>query len=211
MAGKYEGLGGPDEGSLIIPDLSATPGPPAIGISGRIAAGKTTAARVLGRLGFVYTRFSLVIDNEILREGAVPDRATRQRVGLQLHKELGQRWLAERAIAMVPSGKPVVIDGLRWPDDVAFFRERFGAGFVHIHIDASDAIRAERYRESNRDFQDFEAADGHPVETMIDKLGDLANMRIANNSSLEELEARVREAGARVLADWNETCRLQSS
>ncbi len=204
-------MGGPDEGSLIIPDLNATPGPPAIGISGRIAAGKTTAARVLERLGFAYTRFILVIDNELLRQGAIPDRAIRQRVGLQLHEDRGQRWLAERVIALVPSGKPAVIVGLRWPEYVAFFRERFGAGFVHIHIDASYEIRAERYRESQQDFHEFEATDGHPVETMIDKLRDLANMRIANNSSLEEFEARVREAGARLLGDWNETCRLRSS
>jgi uncharacterized protein YprB with RNaseH-like and TPR domain/predicted nuclease with RNAse H fold/dephospho-CoA kinase len=211
LAGKYEGLGGPDEGSLIVPDLNATRGPPAIGISGRIAAGKTTAARALERLGFAYTRFSLVIDNEILRQGDIPDRTTRQRVGLQLHNELGQRWLAERAIAMIPNGSPAVIDGLRWPDDIAFFREQFGAGFVHIHVDASDETRAARHRESNREFHELEAADGHPVETMIDSLGTVANMRITNNSSLEEFEARVRETGARVLVDWNEICRLRSS
>ena len=211
LAGKYEGLGGPNEGSLIVPDLNGTRGPPAIGVSGRIAAGKTTAARALERLGFAYTRFSLVIDNEILRQGDIPDRTTRQRVGLQLHNELGQRWLAERAISMVPNGSPAVIDGLRWPDDIAFFREQFGAGFVHIHVDASDEIRAARHHESNRELHELEDADGHPVETMIDSLGTVANIRITNNSSLEEFEAHVQETGASVLVDWNEICRLRSS
>ncbi len=155
LAGKYEPLGGEAEGSLIVPDLRANPGPPVIGISGRIAAGKTIAARVLEQLGFAYTRFSEVIDDEIRRRGEVPTRSMRQSVGYQLHEERGQRWLSEQVIARVPSGRPLVIDGLRWPEDVAYFKERFGARFLHIHIDAEFELRALRYAATHDGTLDF--------------------------------------------------------
>ena len=145
LADKYEALGGEAEGSLIVPDLKATAGPPVVGISGRIAAGKTTSARILEQLGFVYSRFSEVIDDEILSRGETPTRSVRQMVGYQLHQERGQRWLSEQVIARVPAERPRVIDGLRWPEDVACFRERFGSRFVHIHIDAGFEQRALRY------------------------------------------------------------------
>ncbi len=206
LAGKYEGLCGPGEGSLIIPDLSASRRPPAIGVSGRISAGKTTVARVLESLGFAYTRFSLVIDEEIRSRGGVPDRLTRQQVGYELHQKYGQGSLCERVIARVPAGRPVVIDGLRWPEDAAFFSELFGAEFIHVHVEAEIKQRAMRYQAILEDKPDFEVADAQPVEGMVDKLRHLAHMQIVNNSTIEELELQIRKLAARVLADRDELC-----
>ena len=93
MSGKFEALTGPSEDALIIPDLKAAPGPVVVGISGRICAGKTTAARFLEREGFAYTRFSLVVDDEIEKQGKRPDRDLRQRIGLEINRTKGQRWL----------------------------------------------------------------------------------------------------------------------
>jgi predicted nuclease with RNAse H fold/dephospho-CoA kinase len=212
LAGKYEGLGGPGEGSLIIPDLGAKRGPPVIGVSGRISAGKTTVARALERLGFAYTRYSLVIDDEIRSRGGVPDRLIRQQVGYELHEKYGQRWLSERAIARIPSGSPVVIDGLRWPEDVAFFVERFGSDFVHTHVEAAIETRAMRYQAIKEEKLDFEAADAAPVESMIDNLRHLAHVRIENNFSIEELEIEVRALAARLLTNEDEAaCPFPSS
>ena len=52
LSGKYEALSGPTEDPLVIPDLSAQSGPIVIGVSGKIAAGKTTTARILESKGF---------------------------------------------------------------------------------------------------------------------------------------------------------------
>ncbi len=101
LSGKYEALTGPSEGALIIPDLRAEKKPIAIGISGEICAGKTTAARALERLGFAYTRFSLAVDDEITRLGQHRNRQSRQRMGLEIHRTKGQRWLCERVLERV--------------------------------------------------------------------------------------------------------------
>jgi uncharacterized protein YprB with RNaseH-like and TPR domain/predicted nuclease with RNAse H fold/dephospho-CoA kinase len=192
LSGQYEALRGPTEGALIIPDLKSSGcAGLVVGISGRICAGKTTAARLLERRGFAYTRFSLVIDDEIRSRGEVPNRTTRQRVGTEIHTNKGQRWLCERVLDRVPTQPFIVIDGLRFPEDHAFFVERFGSQFVHLHLNAPDALREKRYTESSQGELSFSDADRQPVEAEIDRLSGLATAIVGNLGTIKELENAV--------------------
>ncbi|MCK1619146.1 DUF429 domain-containing protein [Bradyrhizobium sp. 159] len=187
LAGKYEGLSGPTEGALIVPKLSdGEDAPLVVGISGRICSGKTTAAHMLEEAGFVYTRFSLVIDDEIRNAGASLDRATRQKFGEQIHREKGQRWLCERVLQRVGKQKLIAIDGLRFPEDRAYFVETFGTRFIHVHISASDEIRRKRYAEDAA--VSFETADNQPVEAGIEPLSKLAQAHMTNEGTLSDLK-----------------------
>ena len=177
---------------MIIPDLKSSGSAGlVVGISGKICAGKTTAAQLLQRRGFAYTRFSLVIDDEIRSRGEVPNRAIRQRVGTEIHANKGQRWLCERVLDRVPEQQFIVIDGLRFPEDHAFFVERFGSQFVHLHLDAPEAIRQKRYSEGTRDDLSFGDADTQSVEAEIDQLSGLATKVIENVGTINDLEDAV--------------------
>lgn len=192
LAGQFEAMRRPLEGALIIPDLSRSgPDGMVIGISGKICVGKTTAARLLEQRGFAYTRFSLVIDDEIRSGGEVPNRATRQRIGTEIHTNKGQRWLCERVLDRVPEQSFIVIDGLRFPEDHAFFVERFGSQFVHLHLDAPDEVREKRYTEGTRNDLSFGDADKRPVEAEIDRLSSLATKVIGNLGTINDLENAV--------------------
>lgn len=166
----------------------------AVGISGEILAGKTTTARYLERLGYAYTRISEVIDDVLRERGELITRDNQQRVGLELHDERGQRWLCARAIDRL-RGSPtkIVIDGLRWPDDASYFRERFGQRFHHIHIFAPVGIRRERAKRSDRQ-DDFDQTAHHPVEGGVEAVGNLADVTIVNDSDIASLEQKVYEA-----------------
>lgn len=188
LAGRFEALGGEDEPPLIIPHLDAAPLPLVIGVSGRIAAGKTTAAEWIAAMGFAYTRVSLVIDDEITAMGLPLDRATRQRVGLDLHVRLGQAWLCERAIARVGEKSAIVIDGLRWPQDHAYFVERYGNRFVHLHLRAPSDVRATR---SSMGLAAFAATDTQPVEAGIDGLATLATQIVENTGPLDQFKSEI--------------------
>ena len=187
-AGRGEGLGGADEPPLMIPTLEPAPLPLVIGISGRIAAGKTTAARRIADLGFGYTRISLVIDEEITSRGLSLDRANRQRIGMELHNGRGQAWLCERAVALAGDADRIVVDGLRWPQDHAHLVERYGHRFVHVHVKAPSQERAAR---SGIPAPDFAAADTQPVESGIDALAGLATYVLENKHSLDDFKAEV--------------------
>lgn len=193
LDGKFEALGGDSESPLIVPNLKADPAPLVVGLSGRIAAGKTTAARWIEASGFAYTRFSLVIDDEISFRNLPLERSTRQSVGMELHESRGQAWLCEQALKRVGNAKFIVIDGLRWPEDHAFFVERFGNNFRHIHIRAPLEMRMSR---SGADLdiessENFQQADAQPVEAMIDMLGQLAAETIDNFGSIDQFEFEI--------------------
>ena len=73
LAGYWEALGSPEEDYLIVPTVDRRPSHRRVrivlGLSGLIAAGKTTAARVLERSGFRYCRFSEILEEELRAPG----------------------------------------------------------------------------------------------------------------------------------------------
>lgn len=192
LAGRYEALRGPSEDALIIPDLKSEGQlGMVIGISGRICAGKTTTARLLERRGFAYTRFSQVIDDEIAARGDTANRESRQRVGGEIHEHKGQRWLCEKVLERVANEKFIVVDGLRFPEDHAYFAERFGPGFVHLHIEAPTDMRNARYTIDESDTIAFEEADRQPVENRITDLGRFASAVVTNDTTVAQLSDKV--------------------
>jgi dephospho-CoA kinase len=209
LSGRYEALRGPSEDALIIPDLT-TDGLDGmvVGISGRICAGKTTTARILEANGFAYTRFSLVIDDEIIARGGVPDRTRRQQVGMEINQSKGQRWLCEKVLERIgENNELVVIDGLRFPEDHAFFAERFGPKFVHLHVAASGKVRASRYAKTVQDGKTFKIADREPVEAKIDELAKSAAVTLRNDSTVAELTDNVLNIVRTIAQGRNPECR----
>jgi uncharacterized protein YprB with RNaseH-like and TPR domain/predicted nuclease with RNAse H fold/dephospho-CoA kinase len=197
-AGKFEALGNDDEEYLIIPDLVVPPDPwrnrLVVGISGPIAAGKTTAARFLARKGFVYGRYSEVLARLLSEKGKKVDRQTLQAFGEKVHKKPGQRWLSRQLVKSLPGDRDLVIDGLRFPEDHAFLVESFGPAFFHIHVTAPEEVRKERYVADGNTGAEFARAIRHPVEAKIPRLAAIAQAEIANERSQRAFDGRIESA-----------------
>ena len=200
LAGMYEALGTEEEPPLIIPRLRKSPAAVAIGISGPIAAGKTTLARALERRGFAYTRFSLVIDDLLAERGRSRDRFNRQEVGNEINAGGRQRWLSERTVARVGNAERIVIDGLRFPDDHAFMVEHFGAGFRHVFIDAGAPIRRFRYAEEGGGVS-FDEASSAPVECRVCELRLLAHEHFVNEADMSAIDCKAEQVVAESVSD----------
>tara|TARA_R110002110_G_C13458731_1_gene717943 strand:- start:3209 stop:4972 length:1764 start_codon:yes stop_codon:yes gene_type:complete len=190
LAGLSESLGTEAEPPLIIPKLDAKPGPFVVGVSGPIAAGKTTFAEALASKGFAYTRFSLAIDDILKNEGLDLNRTNRQKLGTDINESGRQRWLAEQTIRRVDGADKIVVDGLRFPEDHAFLAERFGKRFEHFFIKADETLRRERYGKRNSD-GDFDEAAASPVEEGVYLLEPLAHEVFMNHSDINEIRVRV--------------------
>lgn len=185
-SGKFERLGEDEcsDEALIIPDLTINPDAwrtrVVIGISGPLAAGKTTAAQALEKINFVYGRYSQVIEQLVRARGLEPSRRALQDEGHRVHMELGQRWLGRALISNLPQNSGWVIDGLRFPEDHAFFTELFGPGFVHIHVAAPTDERLRRYVSRGGSRIEFEKAEAHDVESQVERLEHLARLVFEN-------------------------------
>jgi uncharacterized protein YprB with RNaseH-like and TPR domain/predicted nuclease with RNAse H fold/dephospho-CoA kinase len=209
LAGKYEALGGNSEDPLIIPDLNAVQSPLVVGISGRICAGKTTTARLLERMGFSYARFSLVVDEEIVARGEYPSRASRQRIGLEINRTRGQRWLCERVLSRVRDRALIVVDGLRFRQDHAFLVERFGARFLHLHVIAGINLRRVRYDRDHPGDISFDQSEADPVESEVDDLARLSGVMVDNSATIEDLRTAVGEIVEGLAGQNGIPCRSQ--
>lgn len=199
-AGLSEALGSAEEPALIIPKIDGKQQTTIIGVSGHIATGKTTFARALEQRGFTYTRFSLAIDEDLRAQGKPVDRHNRQALGIEINKSGRQATLAERTLARVGNAPLVVVDGLRFPEDHAFFAERAGANYTHIFVETDEEHRRVRYTRSVGD-DSFDSAANAEVERRVDTMRLLAHHVFANDGSLKELDQRAESMATRFRKD----------
>ncbi|MER9223162.1 DUF429 domain-containing protein [Mesorhizobium sp. M0644] len=187
-SGLTEAMGTSEEPPLIIPKLDGNAHPIIIGISGPIAAGKTTLARALEEMGFAYTRFSLVIDQELENRGQPLDRHHRQALGDEINRTGRQRWLAERTLSRVGAAQAIVVDGLRFPEDHAYLAEQAGGSYVHVFVDADESIRRNRYAMRAAD-GDFDAVAASAVESQINSMRSLADLVFPNVGPKDDISS----------------------
>lgn len=160
-------------------------------ISGEVAAGKTTAAKLLRSRGFQYARVSQAIRTRWDRSsGEKPPRSWYQNMGMQLHRDIGQWALCRETLDLIPDPMGnFVIDGARWHEDISFFRTQFGSDLLHIHLTALADVRKVRFEAREKDVS-FEEADADEVELEVKELMRDADMVFDNSAdSFSELEA----------------------
>lgn len=211
LEGRYEALDGPEENALIVPSLDIVPRGIVVALSGAISSGKTTAARMLEQRGFRYARFSMVLDDELRARGIIPDRTSRQAIGMEIHETKGQQWLCHRVVERIAGADAAVIDGLRWPEDRSFLIERFGSRLIHVHLEASAEIRARRYVAECGQGRSFAEAEAQPVEAAVSDLGRRTSIVLSNESSLESLEQEIVRAVRAYASGIGVTCPFPSS
>ena len=167
-----------------------------IGLSGPIAAGKTTAGMYLRALGCHYARYSMVVEQVAREAGREISHSTLQEVGRELHQTRGQRWLGERLLDILPKSGCLAIDGLRYPDDHAFLSGSFGPSFHHIAISSPLELRQQRFTQSHPG-ENYLRALTHSSELGVQTVIQLAHRVIVNDGSktqfLATLESAVRE------------------
>jgi uncharacterized protein YprB with RNaseH-like and TPR domain/predicted nuclease with RNAse H fold/dephospho-CoA kinase len=188
--GKFEALGNEQENYLIIPDVEKFypdwEDKYVVGFSGKISSGKTTAGKYFEKNGYSYGRFSMVIEDLVEKEGKKPIRSNMQEMGEKVNKNKGQRWLCHELIErFFKNQRRIVIDGLRFPDDHAYFKEMYGSHFIHIHLTCEEDIRKDRYNNNPENDTLFEIANNHKVERDIDNFLNLADVIIANNQIVD--------------------------
>lgn len=187
--GKFEALGNEDEDYLIIPDIEKDfpdwVNKKVIGLSGSLASGKTTGGEYFKSKGYVYGRYSMVIAKLLSDEGKELSRSNLQERGYFINQNMGQRWLCRQLVKeFFHKEKRCVIDGLRFPEDHAFMKERFGPHFKHIHLKSHPGTRKIRYDALDRNDISFEEASKHLVEGEVKKLSKLSDVTIENDSDL---------------------------
>lgn len=183
-----------------------------IGLTGMMASGKGEVVRILERRGYRYISLSDMVREEAARSGRAVSRGEMQDIGNRLRREGGPGILGKRVrekIEGLPPGK-WIIDGIRNPHEVAELKQL--EPFLLVAVISRRPLLLERLRKRMRDTDiagekqlelrlDREWGIGEPEGgQQVGRCVEMADRRIENNGSLEDLGAEV----TRVLGAWEE-------
>lgn len=171
-----------------------------IGLTGRNAAGKTTAGEVLGARGFSYLSLSDVIRDEARARGLDPVRENLTALGNELRERHGPGALAELTVARMQPDRNYAVDSIRHPAEVLALRKAGSFSLFHIFAPlearfarsvarnrAGDATTLPEFiRQEEREFASSNAAAQQLLETER-----MADRRIDNDGSLEDFTGRL--------------------
>ena len=165
-------------------------------LSGPVASGKTTLAKILkGRFNCHLFKTRDLIATAL---GTRPERFSLQRAGDRLDRETGGRWVAEavaRNDSLLSENAVLVIDSVRIKEQIDAIRDAFGAIVVHVHLTASLARLSERYVRRNgavRELSPYEQVRRNRTERLIERLSDHADIVIdTERSTPDDVAVRV--------------------
>jgi dCMP deaminase len=171
-----------------------------VGLTGSNGSGKGEAAAWLQSRGYAYLSLSDVIREELRRNGVPETRDSLIAEGNALRRAFGPDVLARRVLARVEG--PTAIDSIRNPAEVAVLRSE--PGFILLAFDAPASVRFERVGRRGRDEsaadleafvrKEAEERGSDPVAQQLDACLALADIRIDNSGSIEDLHRRLEEA-----------------
>ncbi len=168
-----------------------------LGISGPYGAGKSAVVEYLRGRSFYAGSLSDVLREELEERGEAETRERMIALGNELRAQEGPGALAERLAASLLPDRNYVIDSIRHPAEVEVLR-RATPHFQLIWVDADEATRLERLRararggdptsaEELRRLEGRELASDDPAAQQLLAVRDLADERLANDGTLEQL------------------------
>lgn len=164
-------------------------------LSGPIGAGKSALAeKLVAKYGarIIKTRDLIRKQMPQLKE----ERAALQRAGERLDKADGSAWVKNALVRFIEDnvGGPAasgffVIDSARIPGQVKAVRDAYGTAVHHIHLDASDAVLADRYAKrgsKTKEFETYTEVRRSKTEREVRKLADIADTVVATDRCTQE-------------------------
>ncbi|MBN1690848.1 MAG: AAA family ATPase [Dehalococcoidia bacterium] len=172
-----------------------------IGVVGDIGSGKDEVLKYLrNRYGVPYISTGDMVRQIAREEGLEGTRENLSAISKRCFTEMGRGCFVRMAGQEIQKRgwKVAGISGVRSPDDVAVMKEMFGDGFILVRVDIKDpAIRFERVRlrGERRDpptLAAFQEQDrNEEQEFQINKAEAMADYKIDNSGTLEELRRRI--------------------
>lgn len=189
-----------------------------IGLTGKNGAGKTEVVNILKKGGFITFSLSDVIRMEIQSRGEEVTRELLIETGRRLREEGGPSVLAEKILNVLDHDKNYAIDSIRNPAEVKALQKR--KDFSLFEVEANQKTRFERCKIRGRendptDFDKFvelenqELKSDSPHAQQLLATAELANHKISNDGTLEDLESKIKSLTVELLRqqtrpDWDE-------
>ena len=180
------------------------------GFVGTFGAGKGTAielfTRILSEKGKVYAfSTSDMFREELKKKGFGIDRETLRCFANEMRTAHGAGYAGKLAVKAIEKIKPdyALVDSMRNPGEADALKKFYGKNFTLVAIDAPIELRHARTKVRNRDkgdqltFEEFRASEDleskttNPNSQNIPALIKMADVKIENNGTQEELKTKL--------------------
>lgn len=170
-----------------------------LGFIGPLASGKGTLAKYLNeKYGCNAYRFSSMLRDVLKRLYVEPTRSNLQKVSQVLRENFGQDLMSKIIAEDVKNDANdlVVVDGVRRPTDITYLETN--PAFHLVYVTADPHLRWERLVKRNENpgddkktFVEFSKDEQAEAEARIEALGKKTPLAITNDSTFDELYARL--------------------
>lgn len=163
-----------------------------IGLSGKIASGKTTTANYLKeKYGFKILRFRDIIIEVLKERGLEVNRENMQEMGNELYNILGSKLFSELLLCRVNDDYNYVIDSIRHEKIHIFFRKKLNWSYFFIFVDSNQDLRNIRLHTRDEKKFNLTSLESHTVESEIDTLKRYSDYVISNNEDEQNLHKQI--------------------
>lgn len=168
-----------------------------IAICGLPGSGKTTAIEAIEDLGIIVTMGD-VVREEVKNRNLEPSGNNIGKIAKELREKNGPAIIAEKCVELIKrkNEKIIFIDGVRSISEVTVFRKYWTFPIIAIIVDEEKRFKHlfERNRSDDpKTLEDLKERDKREIEFGLDKVLEIAEYRIYNNSSIEDLKKITRK------------------
>jgi len=170
-----------------------------IGLAGEMASGKGTVAEYISEKydASIY-RFSTMLRDVMNRLYIEQTRENISRMSTILRQNFGENLFAKVIAEDVKKDSKdfVIIDGIRRPDDISYFREISEFKFIYVEADMKKCYeriiqRNENTDDRNKTFDEFEKERQLEPELQIKDLKQYADFVLDNNGTFKDLYKKI--------------------
>ncbi|MEF8847537.1 MAG: AAA family ATPase [Candidatus Thermoplasmatota archaeon] len=171
-----------------------------IAFTGMPFSGKTEAVKVGKNMGITVLRMGDLVWEEVERKNLELNSENVGRIATQMRKEYGKDIWAKKTLDKIKKlnqKELIIIDGIRNPEEVNFFKKEFNKHFVLIAIKSFDkqrylrAVKRNRKDDSN-DIKKIKQRDRREIKWGLKKVIEKADIKISNNKDLESFKNKVK-------------------
>ncbi len=167
-----------------------------VGLSGKIATGKTTAANYLhDSHGFTVLSTRDLLTGILEAKKKEASRRNLQDIGNKFISLVGGGGFVAVMLQYLPEGD-YVLDAIRYVDAIDYLRSKYGGQFLQIYVRANDGVRYARMKKKEdmgTKLAEFKKIDEAPTETDHD-LESRSDSKIVNEGSYEDFYSKLDEA-----------------
>ncbi len=177
-----------------------------LAICGLPGSGKTTAIEAIDDLGIIVTMGDVVRD-EVKKRNLEPSGNNIGKIAKELRERNGPSIIAEKCVELIKkmNEQIIFVDGVRSLSEISIFRKYWKFPIIAIIVEEEKRFKHlfERNRSDDpKSLEDLKERDKREIAFGLDKVLEIADYKIYNNSSIDDLKKNTRKTVLGIIRNY---------